>query len=207
MYLWNRIPNAKTKIAPISQFTKNLHFDALGLQCLHFFGCPVYVLDPRLQDGKKLPKWHPRSHHGVFLFLGYSREHGSNVALVLNLETGKVSPQYHIVFYDTFSTIFSDGQFTHNVWDPLVQSNFERHINFKVSASEGESVVEMPSSTSPSSLQELDAAMDHMFADLNPPGAASPALALDDAALFTIPVCPSLLLLPEEEPTVSIPSS
>ena len=27
------------------------------LECSHVWGCPVYVLDPKLQDGKKLPKW------------------------------------------------------------------------------------------------------------------------------------------------------
>jgi hypothetical protein len=27
----------------------------------HTFGCPVYVLDPRLQQGNKIPKWQPRS--------------------------------------------------------------------------------------------------------------------------------------------------
>jgi hypothetical protein len=26
------------------------------LQHTHFWGCPVYALDPRLQDGKKIPK-------------------------------------------------------------------------------------------------------------------------------------------------------
>eukprot|EP00957_Ditylum_brightwellii_P127137 9693130-Ditylum_brightwellii.AAC.1 len=33
----------------------------------HVWGCPTYVLDPALQDGKKLPKWHPCKHCGQFL--------------------------------------------------------------------------------------------------------------------------------------------
>jgi hypothetical protein len=31
------------------------------------WGCPAYVLDPKLQDGKKLPKWTTRSRRGQFL--------------------------------------------------------------------------------------------------------------------------------------------
>jgi hypothetical protein len=27
----------------------------------HTFGCPVFVLEPRLQQGLKIPKWQPRS--------------------------------------------------------------------------------------------------------------------------------------------------
>jgi hypothetical protein len=33
---------------------------------LKVWGCPVYVLDPTLQDGKKLPKWVPRARRYVF---------------------------------------------------------------------------------------------------------------------------------------------
>ena len=72
---------------------------------LHCWGCPVYVLDPVLQQGQKLPKWQPRSRRGVFL--GFSRVHSSDAPLVLNLKTGYISPQYHIVFDDTFSSVVS----------------------------------------------------------------------------------------------------
>ena len=41
-------------------------------------------------------------------FLGFSWEHSSTVALVRNLYTGYVSPQYHVVFDDKFNTIFHD---------------------------------------------------------------------------------------------------
>ena len=75
------------------------------LKDLHVFGCPVYVLDPKLQSGKKLPCWQPRSHRGVFV--GYSSRHSSDVPLVLNLQTGSISPQYHVVFDDDFSTVCS----------------------------------------------------------------------------------------------------
>jgi hypothetical protein len=95
------------------------------LQNLHVFGCPVYVLDPTLQDAKKLPKWKRRSRCAVYL--GYSKQHSNNVHMVLNLETGKISPQYHLVFDDTFSTVYSDGQFNADVWNSLVTSNLKLH--------------------------------------------------------------------------------
>ena len=70
----------------------------------HPLFCPVFVLDRRLQNGLTImPKWDPRSNAGVYL--GHSQQHASNVALVLNLATGCVSPQYHVVFDDTFSTV------------------------------------------------------------------------------------------------------
>ena len=72
---------------------------------LHCWGCPVYVLDPTLQQGRKLPKWQPGSRLGVFV--GLSRMHSSDVPLILNPKTGHISPQYHVVFDDDFSTVCS----------------------------------------------------------------------------------------------------
>ena len=67
------------------------------------WGAPVYVLHPTLQQGKKLPRWEPRSRRGVFV--GFSPDHSSDVPLVLNLSTGSVSPQFHVVFDDEFTTV------------------------------------------------------------------------------------------------------
>jgi hypothetical protein len=44
-----------------------------------------------------------------------------------NLDAGNISPQYHLVFDDTFSTAFSDGQFNADVWDSLATSNLKLH--------------------------------------------------------------------------------
>ena len=70
------------------------------------WGCPAYVLDPTLQDGKKLPRWKPRSRLGQFL--GRSREHARSVGLIRNLRTGGVSPQFNVVYDDHFTTVGSD---------------------------------------------------------------------------------------------------
>jgi hypothetical protein len=69
------------------------------------FGCPVYVLDATLQDGHKLPKWAPHAHLGVFL--GFSTLHSSQVPLVMNDDTGKISPKFHVIFDDKFETVLS----------------------------------------------------------------------------------------------------
>ena len=127
VYLWNNTPKHGTYISPFEHFTANTFANYAHLQQLHVFGCPVYVLDPKLQDGKKLPKWTRRSRQGVYV--GISKLHSSTVHLVLNLNTGKVSPQYHVVFDDTFSMIFSDSKFNNDVWNTLTVDNLERHPN------------------------------------------------------------------------------
>jgi hypothetical protein len=76
------------------------------LKNFHPFGCPVYVLDSRIQDGKKPPRWDPRSRTGVFL--GHSSQHSTSVSLILNPSTDRISPQYHCLFDDNFHTISSD---------------------------------------------------------------------------------------------------
>ena len=64
------------------------------------------MLDPKLQDGKKLPKFNRRARMGQFV--GFSDEHSSLVAKVRNLSTNFISPQFHIIFDDKFTTIQND---------------------------------------------------------------------------------------------------
>jgi hypothetical protein len=76
----------------------------IRLEHFHPFGCPIYVLEAKLQSGvSKIPRWDPRSRLGVYL--GHSPFHAGSVSLVLHLTTGHVSPQYHVVFDDDFSTV------------------------------------------------------------------------------------------------------
>ena len=72
------------------------------MQTLHTFGCPVFALRNELASGNTLPKWAPRARLG--LNLGPSMSHARNVALVLNLATGLVSPQFHCNFDNFFET-------------------------------------------------------------------------------------------------------
>ena len=102
-HLYNHLPNDQG-LCPANLFTGST-VPCHRLRDLHVCGCPVYVLDPQLQAGQKLPRWQPRSRRGVFL--GFSSQHSSEVPLVLNLQTGSITPQYHVVFDDHFSTVTS----------------------------------------------------------------------------------------------------
>jgi len=67
------------------------------------FGCPTFVLNNSMQQGNKGPKWERRARIGVYL--GHSPVHASSVGLILNLDTGHVSPQYHVKYDKAFQTI------------------------------------------------------------------------------------------------------
>ena len=103
LYVW---PITFIKLSPLKQ-----HIDYLTpiqvatgtkveINQKHFkpFGCPVCVLNKSLQLGQPHGKWKERSKVGVYL--GPSPMHNRNVALVLDLDTGLVIPQFHVL-YDT----------------------------------------------------------------------------------------------------------
>lgn len=73
----------------------------------HWFhvGCPVYVTNNLVQQGKrpKGGKWSNRAWLGIHL--GRSPLHSINVALVLNLKTRQVIPQFHVTMDPMFDTI------------------------------------------------------------------------------------------------------
>ena len=74
------------------------------LKNFHTFGCPVYALKGDLQNhGGVTSKWEPRVRLGVNL--GLSPRHARSVSLVLNLETGLVSPQFHVKHDEFFETV------------------------------------------------------------------------------------------------------
>ena len=72
---------------------------------MHVWGCPVYVLEKRIADGKSLPRWKPRSQRCVYL--GVSTKHASSVPVVLNPETRFITTPFHVVFDDWFATVAS----------------------------------------------------------------------------------------------------
>jgi hypothetical protein len=71
------------------------------IQNQHHFGCSTYVLKKELQDHKKIRK-SDRTRIGINL--GYSSRQALNVSLILNMQTGLVSPQYHCQYDDLFET-------------------------------------------------------------------------------------------------------
>ena len=66
----------------------------------------------------EIPKWDPRSQRGVNM--GFRKMHSTKVGLILNLLTGSISPQYHVVFDDMFSTAMSSTAADPEVWIRLV---------------------------------------------------------------------------------------
>jgi hypothetical protein len=86
---------------PMSSFSKaNVTTNPVHWQP---FGCPVYVLSSAKQTTGIQNKWAERSKVGIYL--GRSPQHAQSVALVLNLDTGLVSPQFHVTFDPTFQTM------------------------------------------------------------------------------------------------------
>ena len=102
VWIINHIPREDTGLSPAELFTKQKQ-PATKLQDLHVWGCPAYVLDKSIADGHKLPRWQPRSSR--CMYVGVSPKHSSVAARVLNLSTGKITTQYHVIFDDDFQTV------------------------------------------------------------------------------------------------------
>ena len=101
-WLYNGVPQQNSGLTPL-EMVSGCKSDHKDLMRTHVWGCPCYVLDPKLQNNKKLPKWSKRARLGQFV--GFSRRHSSTVSLVRNWY---ISPQYHIVVDDKFETVFSE---------------------------------------------------------------------------------------------------
>jgi hypothetical protein len=86
---------------PHALFTGEVSPWRMGDFCV--FGCPVFVLDKRLQDGDTLAKWKARC--WTCVYVGHSLQYAGNVPLVYNPATTHVSPQYHVTFDDSFATV------------------------------------------------------------------------------------------------------
>jgi hypothetical protein len=131
VYCWNHLPSKNDRISPLEAFTGTRFSNYEHLKCLHVWGSPCYVLDPRLQDEKKIPKWEPRCRRGQHL--GVSLEHSTTVARILNTRTGYVSPQYHVLHDDSFTTVVSMGvnwlHFMPLQWHALLQTGYERYLD------------------------------------------------------------------------------
>ena len=81
-YLWHILPNSVNGLSPSEIYLgKNINHDALWSE--KTWGCPTYVLDPKLQDGRKLPKWDPRTRQGQYL--GRSPKYTISVGSIRNL--------------------------------------------------------------------------------------------------------------------------
>ena len=123
VYLHNHVPHVSNGLAPVDIFTRTRN-PTRRLLDLHVWGSPTYVIDKVIADGKKLPRWRPRSTRRMFV--GLSKRHSSKAPLVLNLESGYISPQFHVVHDDFFATVSSTPDlipdFNSDVWKHLFGS-------------------------------------------------------------------------------------
>jgi hypothetical protein len=99
VWVYNKIPHFVAKQTPEELWTK-IKLPDSHLPRAHAFGCPVYVLDAKLQDGKSIPKWDSKARQGIFV--GFSPHHSTNVPLILNPSTQHISPQYHVISTTNF---------------------------------------------------------------------------------------------------------
>ena len=133
-HVWNHMPKGDSNLAPIEIFSGSKLSSYNCLKQLHVWGCPVFVLDPKLQDGKKLPKWKPRARLGQYL--GVAPQFASTVGNILNLESGYISPQYHVVHDDFFTTVPAsltaaswNALGGSRVWERLYERGSERYVD------------------------------------------------------------------------------
>jgi hypothetical protein len=123
-HVYNNTP--KNGVCPADVFNGSV-VSRRRLMDVHVWGCPLYVLGPKNQQGQKLPIWEPRSRRGIFL--GLSLQHASEVPLVLNLGTGEITTQFHVVFDDLFTTVSSIERETEppDHWADLCLENSTHH--------------------------------------------------------------------------------
>lgn len=101
VFLYNHTPDPTTGLALVDVFTKT-RWEQRRLHDMHPWGCPTYLLDHRIADGRKIPRWEPCSEQEVNM--GMSMRHNNLVPLQLQPSTGKMTTGYHVVFDDWFVT-------------------------------------------------------------------------------------------------------
>ena len=86
------------------------------------------MLNARLQDVSFIPKWDNLARGGAHV--GRYPIYAGNVSLILNLSTGHVSSQFHVVFDETFSTVPSlKKRSVPASWDLIWENNRELATN------------------------------------------------------------------------------
>jgi hypothetical protein len=103
-WIHNRKPQRDSGIAPIELFS-GVKGAFSQLLCTCVWGSPGFILDPKIQEGKKIPKWQPRAREAQFM--RFSLEHLSTVGLFRNVRTQSVTPPFHAVFDELFTTVAS----------------------------------------------------------------------------------------------------
>ena len=202
-FIVNHVPNLNN-VCPLDVVLKTV-VPRHQLKNLHVWGSPCYVLDPKLQDGKKIPKFEPRSRQG--LNLGWSPKHASTVPLVLNMTTGHISPQFHVLYDDWFTTVGTDAQ---GDPEPIDDEKWTELLGEERFQFDGNEPVELEDEW----LSELERVEKHQRAEARVrsrmPGAAPTAVPLShevDAPVngTTVPVVPPANSAPPPSTVVEAP--
>ena len=118
----NCTPNLKRKFVPMEAFsgTRTL------INPKHYFpfGYPVYALQDDLQAGKNASQWRWQERSRIGIYLGHSPHHAQSVSLVLFLQSGLVSPQFHVTMDPGFKTM------RQTLGDQLPQSLWQEKCHF-----------------------------------------------------------------------------
>ena len=93
----------------------------------HTWVCVTYVLDPKLQDGKKLPKWDFRTRQDQYLVK--SSKHVSFIGLVRNIHTGFISPKFHVIYDNSLYTVYGENDGNTAVADHIWENMYAEESN------------------------------------------------------------------------------
>ena len=104
--LYNHLLNKQLGLTPLEILTRS-KYDYRDLIHSHVWGCPVFVLKPKLQNDHNPPKCNQRSRLGQLI--GFSDGHSSLVDTVRHVRTGYISPWFHLDFDDLFETVIHPG--------------------------------------------------------------------------------------------------
>jgi hypothetical protein len=114
VFLHDHMPNDLTDVSPHDVFTRS-RWEQRKFHDLHVWGCPACCLEKAMHDGKKLPRWKPRSHRTMNM--GLSAKHAivfeddwfATVAASMESLPDLNSPDWSQIFGDsTFQFSFDD---------------------------------------------------------------------------------------------------
>jgi Reverse transcriptase (RNA-dependent DNA polymerase) len=121
----NSAPSDPEGVSPLELFSQTTV--APKVRHSHTFGSPIFVLDTRLHEaGQSIGKWAQRLRVGIYL--GTSPRHSRKIALVLSLQTGHVSPQFHVKFDDYFETLHPNSGNSPPISHWQIRTGFEAEV-------------------------------------------------------------------------------
>ena len=87
IYVWNHLPKQGVGFSPEELWT-GTQSDHVSTNQLYIWGLPGYVIDPQLQNGKKILRWSRKFRQGL---LGLSPIYSTMAVIILNVDMGNIS--------------------------------------------------------------------------------------------------------------------